>query len=147
MTAERNERSRRECKSPGRPKFRNRKRSRYNSRDSSRDSQDRDRRILRRSNRSRNTSRNNSGDRPNDIARNGGNDSKQKSNRHCKYCDQDGHTWKYCWEMQANAEKPRRLKEMEDPSDTFNFMVSEDPIYDDDLDGFIRNFSEMTELN
>ena len=26
-------------------------------------------------------------------------------------------------------------------------MVSEDPISDDDLDDFIRNFSEMTELN
>ena len=72
-------------------------------------------------------------------------------NRNCGYCDQDGHTWKYCWEMQANAKKARRLKEMDDrdddPSDTFNSMVSEDPISDDDLDGFITNFSEMTELN
>ena len=46
---------------------------------------------------------------------------------------------------------PRRLKEMDDrdddPSDTFNSMVSEDIISDDDLDGFIRNFSEMTESN
>ena len=75
----------------------------------------------------------------------------KKSNRHCEYCDQDGHTWKYCWEMQANAKKARRLKEMDDrdddPSDTFNSMVSEDIISDDDLDEFIRNFSDMTELN
>ena len=53
--------------------------------------------------------------------------------------------------MQANAKKARRLKEMDgrddDPSDTFNSMLSEDPISDDDLDGFIRNFSEVTELN
>ena len=35
----------------------------------------------------------------------------------------------------------------DDPSDNFKSMVSEDPISDDDLDGFIRNFSEMTELN
>ena len=34
----------------------------------------------------------------------------------------------------------------DDPSNTFNFMVSEGPISDDDLDGFIRNISEMTEL-
>ena len=83
--------------------------------------------------------------------RNGRNDSRQKSNRHCEYCDQDSHTWKYCWEMQANAKKVRRLKEMDDrdddPSDTFNSMVSEDPMSDDDLDEFIRNFSDMTELN
>ena len=53
--------------------------------------------------------------------------------------------------MQANEKKARRLKEMDDrdndPSDTFNSMVGEDPISGDDLDGFIRNFSEMTELN
>ena len=51
----------------------------------------------------------------------------------------------------VNVKKARRLKEMDDrdddPSDTFNSMVSEDPISDDDLDGFIKNFSEMTELN
>ena len=35
----------------------------------------------------------------------------------------------------------------DDPSDTFNSMVSEDPISNYDLYGFIRNFSEMTELN
>ena len=35
----------------------------------------------------------------------------------------------------------------DDQSDTFNSMVSEDPISDDDLDGFIRNSSEMRELN
>ena len=151
MRAERNERSRREYKSPGRQKFRNRNRSRDNSRDSSRDSQDRDRRNSKRSDRSRNKSRNNSSDRSNDRARNGRNDSRQKSNRHCEYCDQDGHTWKYCWEMQANAKKARRLKEMDDrdddPSDTFNSMGSEDLISDDDLDEFIRNFSDMAELN
>ena len=54
-------------------------------------------------------------------------------------------------EMQANAKKARRLKEMDDrdddPSDTFNSMVSEDIISDDDLDDFISNFSDMTELN
>ena len=47
--------------------------------------------------------------------------------------------------------KAEGLKEMDDrdddPSDTFNSMVSEDPISDDDLDRFIRNFSDMTELN
>ena len=52
--------------------------------------------------------------------------------------------------MQANAKKARRLKEIDDrdddQSDTFNSMVSEDLITDDDLDGFIRNFSEITEL-
>ena len=102
-------------------------------------------------NRSKNKSRNNSSDRSNDRARYGRNDARQKSSRHCEYCDQDGHTWKYCWEMHANVKKARRLKEMDDsddgPSDTFNSMVSEDPISDDNLDGFIRNFSEMTELN
>ena len=35
----------------------------------------------------------------------------------------------------------------DDASDTFNSMVSEDPISEDDLDEFIRNFSDMTELN
>ena len=35
----------------------------------------------------------------------------------------------------------------DDLSDTFNSMVNEDPISDGDLDGFIRNSSEMTELN
>ena len=53
--------------------------------------------------------------------------------------------------MQANAKKARRLKggddRDDDPSDIFNSMLSEDPISDDDLDVFIRNFSEMTELN
>ena len=52
--------------------------------------------------------------------------------------------------MQANAKKARRLEEMDDrdddPSDTFNSIVSEDIISDDDLDDFIRNFSDMTEL-
>ena len=138
-------------KSPGRQKFRNKNRSRDYSRDSSRDSQDRDRRNSKRPNRSRNKSRNNSSDRSNDRARNGRNDLTQKSNRHCEYCDQDGHTWKYCWEMQANAKNARRLKEMDDkdddPSDTFNSLVSEDLISDDDLDGFIRKFSDMAELN
>ena len=52
MRTERNERSRREYKSPGRQRFRNRNRSRGNSRDSSRDSQDRDRRNSKRVNRS-----------------------------------------------------------------------------------------------
>ena len=151
MRTERNERSSREYKSPGRQRFRNRNRSKDNSRDSSRDSQDRDRRNSKRANRSRNKSRNNSRDRSIHTASNGRNDSRQKSNRHCEYCDQDGHTWKYCWEMQANAKKARRLKEMDDrdddPSDTFNSMVSEDIISDDDLDEFIRNFSDITELN
>ena len=54
MRTERNERSRRECKSPGRQRFRNRNRSRDNSRDSSRDSQNRERRHSKRANRSRN---------------------------------------------------------------------------------------------
>ena len=77
MRTERNERSRREYKSPGRQRFRNRNRSRDNSRDSSRDSQDRDRGNSKRANRSRNKSRNNSRDRSNDRARNGRNDSRQ----------------------------------------------------------------------
>ena len=102
-------------------------------------------------NRSRNKSRNSFHDRSYDRARNGRNDSRQKSNRHCEYCDQDGHTWKYCWEMQANTKKASRLKEMNDrddnPSDTFNSMVTENIISDGGLDGFIRNFSDMTELN
>ena len=53
--------------------------------------------------------------------------------------------------MPANAKKGKRLREIDDknvdPSETFNYMVSEDPIFDDDLDGFIGNISEMTELN
>ena len=151
LREERNKRSRREYKSPGRQKFRKRNRSRDNSKDSSRDSQDRDRRNSKRSNRSRNKSRNNSVDRLNDRARNGRNDSRQKSNRHCEYCDQDEHTWKYCWGMQANAKKARRLKEMDDrdddPSDALNSMMSKDPISDDNIDEFIRNFSDRRELN
>ena len=35
----------------------------------------------------------------------------------------------------------------DDPSHTFNSMVSEDPISDNEHDGFIRNISQMTELN
>ena len=35
----------------------------------------------------------------------------------------------------------------DDPSDTFNSMVSKDQISDDNLGGFIRNSSDMTELN
>ena len=116
-----------------------------------RESQDRDRRVTRRFIRSRNKSRNNSGDRSNDRARNGVNDSIQKSNKSCEYCDQDGHIWKYCWEMQANVKKAKRLTEIDDrdnePSDKFNSRVSEDPNSDDDCDDFIRNFSEMTQLN
>ena len=50
--------------------------------------------------------------------------------------------------MQANVKKAKRLKKIDDrdndPSDTFNCMVSEDSISDDDLDDFVRNFSEMT---
>ena len=125
--------------------------SRENSRDSSRDSQDRDRMVPRRSNRSRNKSKNNSGDRSNDRARNDRNDSIWKSNKHCEYCDQDGHTWKYCCVMQANAKKVRRFKKMDDryddPSDIFNSMGSKGHISDDDLDGFISNFTEKTVLN
>ena len=48
--AEKNERSRRQNKSPGRTNYRNRNWSRDNYRDCSRDSQDRDRREARRSN-------------------------------------------------------------------------------------------------
>ena len=53
LRSERNERSRREYKSPGRQKFRNRNMSRDNSSNSSRESQDRDRRKSKRSNRSK----------------------------------------------------------------------------------------------
>ena len=47
--------------------------------------------------------------------------------------------------MQANVKKTKRLKETDDRDDdlseTLNCIVSEDPIFDDDLDDFIRNFS------
>ena len=145
LRAEKNERLRREYKSPGVQKFRNRNWSRDNSTDIYRDLQERDRRVTRRSNRLIGKSRNSSGDRLNDRARNGRNDSKQKSNKHCEYCDQYGHTWKYCWDIQANAKKVRSIKEMDhrddDPSDTFNSMVSKDPISDDDLECFFREIS------
>ena len=50
--------------------------------------------------------------------------------------------------MLRKPEGLRRLDDRDDDSsDTFNSMVSEDPISDDDLDEFIRNFSDMTELN
>ena len=53
--------------------------------------------------------------------------------------------------MQVNVKKAKGLKEIidrnDDPSDTFNCMFTEDPISDDDLDAFIRNFSKITELN
>ena len=62
MRAEKNERSRKEYKSPGRWKLRNRNWYRDNSRDISRDLQARDRSVPRRSNGSRNKSRSNSGD-------------------------------------------------------------------------------------
>ena len=39
------------------------------------------------------------------------------------------------------------IEMMDDPLDTINSTVSDDPISDDDLDGFIRNVSEMTELH
>ena len=52
--------------------------------------------------------------------------------------------------MQANVQKAKRLKKIDDgddsPSDTFNPMVSEDPISDEDLD-FIRNFFHETKFN
>ena len=96
------------------PKFRNRNWSKGNSRDSSRDSQDRNIRVPRRSIGLEINLETISGDRSNDRARNGRNDSKQKSNRHCEFCDQDGHTWKCCWEIHTNAMKARRLKEMDD---------------------------------
>ena len=35
----------------------------------------------------------------------------------------------------------------DDSSDALNSVVSEDIISDDDLDEFIRNFSDLTELN
>ena len=51
----------------------------------------------------------------------------------------------------SQCKEEKMLKEIDDrdddPSDTFNSMVGEDPISDDDLDNFIRNFSEITELN
>ena len=53
--------------------------------------------------------------------------------------------------MQDNVKKAKRLKEIDDrddgPSDTFNSMISEDQISGEDLDDFIRNFSEITESN
>ena len=137
LEAEKSERSRRQHKSPGRSSYANRTWSKDNSRDSCRVSQDRDRRATRRSDRSRNKSRKNSGDRLDNRTRNSRNEFKQKSNKHCIYCDQDGHTLKYCWEMQANVKKVKRLKEIDDSdddsSDTFNYMVTEDSISDDDL--------------
>ena len=74
-----------------------------------------------------------------------------KPKKHCEYCDQGGHIRKYCWAKQPNVKKAKRHKDIDDrdngPPDTFNFMVSKDPISDKDLDDFIRNFSEMTKLN
>ena len=64
-----------------------------------------------------------------DKAKNGRIDSKQKSNKYYEYCDQNGHTWKYCWEVQANVKKAKRLKEIDDrddgPSDPFHSIGSE----------------------
>ena len=34
----------------------------------------------------------------------------------------------------------------DDPSDTFNSMMSEDAIFDDELDGFITNFSALIKI-
>ena len=59
-----------------------------------------------------------------------------------------GNTVGRCKPMLRKPEGLRRwMIRDDDPSDTFNSMVSEDPISDDDLDGFIRNFSDVTELN
>ena len=49
--------------------------------------------------------------------------------------------------MQRKQEGKEMDDRDDDPSDTFNSMVNEDPISDDDLDGLIRNFSELIELN
>ena len=53
-----------------------------------------------------------------------------------------------CNPMQRKQEGLRRwMIEMMTNQIPSNFMVSEDPISEDDLEGFIRNVSEMTELN
>ena len=58
--------------------------------------------------------------------------SRQKPNKHCEYCDQGGHTWKYAKKMQINVNKAEIFKEMDDtddgPSDKLNSIVSQDPI-------------------
>ena len=41
----------------------------------------------------------NSGERSDNRTRNDRNDSEQKSNKHCEYCDPDDYAWKYLWEM------------------------------------------------
>ena len=53
-----------------------------------------------------------------------------------------------CWPMQRKQEGRRRwMIEMMIHQTLFNSMMSEDPIFDDDLDGFIRNVFKVTELN
>ena len=53
--------------------------------------------------------------------------------------------------MQANKKNAKGPKEIDykvaDPSDAFNSVVSEGPISNDNLDCFIKTFSELTELN
>ena len=57
-----------------------------------------------------NIARNDSGDRSDGRPRKDVSDCRQKFDKHCYYCDQDGHTWKYCWEMQALIKKAKRIR-------------------------------------
>ena len=49
--------------------------------------------------------------------------------------------------MQANVKEAKRPKEIDDrdddPSDTFNYMVSKDSISDNDLDDFVHYFGQV----
>ena len=147
LRAERNERSRREYKSPGRQKFRNRNRSRDKSRGSQVEiegfqegligleinleiiqvidqmiEQEMVEMILNKN--------------PTDIV-----------NIVIKMVIL-GNTVGRCKPMLRKHKGLRRwMIEMITHQDIINSMVSEDPVSDDDLDGFIRNCSEMTELN
>ena len=51
--------------------------------------------------------------------------------------------------MEAIVKKAKRVKEIDDRDDRdrYKSRVSKDDISDDDLPYFIRNLSEMTELN
>ena len=53
--------------------------------------------------------------------------------------------------LKVNAKKAKGLEETDDrdhvKNDIFNCIVNEDPIFYENLDTFIRIFSELTELN
>ena len=50
--------------------------------------------------------------------------------------------------MQANVNRHKEIDDRDDgPLDTFNSMLSKDPISNEDVDDFIRTFSGVKELN